>query len=263
MWDAQRFAAFQRLLLGTIRREDLVIPPIGADGIRRWPQYLIDTLLDPRAGRTERWKLFCFLWRNGVEPTIVRKYVLFWFLRSGAREFTNPTSKAIAEVDAMVKAAMSRDTRRTFNLFECDVLDLTLNRVIKGYRDRYERFVDDWVKAGGRPPFGDPDTRGMPYVPPVRETRSREEDDSDVEEVVTNKRQQVAEEEEDEPLPYPRYYPDTKKYVDGNKKLRRGDPNDLPHDTKLMRIDAVTGKHRVLPPDDPEYERLNIKRTRN
>lgn len=122
VFEPARKAAMERRLLSMLASADIIA------SVSRWPGFLTAMLLNPRKPRGDRFKLFVFFVRNGVEPSIAGDWVGWW--NKYAAEFT--TGDGITHIQQMVADMNSNVARRRFNYFKPPYYDLELRRVQYG-----------------------------------------------------------------------------------------------------------------------------------
>lgn len=121
-----------------------------------WNEWSIERVENPLKSHDDRFKLFCFLFNNGVEPEIAGHFVLWWDGRMPP-EYCHPVSvRHITDVSKMVKdARMPAASRERYRLVKNVHWDTIEQRAVPGYFT-YEEYLQSlqkppepvWYKAG-------------------------------------------------------------------------------------------------------------------
>lgn len=126
--ELMREAGISELHYDPVKRKMQPIPP-----------FYHKTLNNPVANRTDRYKLFVFLWLNGVSPPIAAKIILSWWELDRTRLLTDPFSNIVKHTSEMVGVAEGPPSLAMYTMHKVWHYDL-----IHGRWDRFDGNYLDW-----------------------------------------------------------------------------------------------------------------------
>jgi hypothetical protein len=119
------------------------------DGVpltKDWPKHELDRLMSFHKAHAERFKLFTWLYANGVRPDVCSELTCYWMNHYRGPEFEAWTPKIVADINEMVRCANAEvGTREHFRMVHLRQYVVGLGRPV-GYAT-----WDEYVEAFGPP----------------------------------------------------------------------------------------------------------------
>lgn len=114
----------------------------------KWPEWPRQRLLNPYKSHDDRFKLFVFLWQNGMRPEPARYWVLWWIDKPDGPAYQNKVQR---DLDSLVRDANSPMwTQGYYRLVKPAQFDVNLGRVGQRFREYHEwrTFLDQHGVTG-------------------------------------------------------------------------------------------------------------------
>jgi hypothetical protein len=126
---SNKYFALKRRLGRRIEEDGYIPAPSSAE--YRWPKWAEDALWDPNRSNRDRFKLFMFLYRNGVgQIDVIADYMLFWtrYFIEGCRE----PVKDKYHIESMIRTLKSQDATKMLGMLSADWWSLIGKKLMPG-----------------------------------------------------------------------------------------------------------------------------------